>query len=1275
MSREQSRTDGGVLPPRAGGSTPASGPPPTGRPEPALAPVTPTDQQRAAIETAGSLIVRAGAGSGKTDVLARRYVRLVCDGNGAGDDSPAGGDEVSGGGPLPVDAVLAVTFTDKAAAQMRTRIRQLVAERLAAAEPGACRERMLRVQRGLSGARISTIHALAAGLLKAHPLESGVEPGAAVLDEIEAVTWVEHETRRTLLAALRAGDDDVRRGAAEWGFARAAHGTGLVGIVCEALAAVARQGMVPADLEAALARQEVAAREAADDLRRDVARLVALVDAWVAVPRSVTRGTAVKDGAKVDSFVERWPAWRAQLVAFDAEAPVAALLALRDPVGAVPRAWRKGEAWAMFTELLQFKLESGTPRFRGAIPAAYGLCRSLPLARALARVVMRTARALDAAKRRDSVLTFDDLIAGARALLARHPTLATRAGTGVRVILVDEFQDTDPAQVDLLQRLAAGAELFAVGDEKQSIYRFRGAEVRLFAELHQRLGREVALADNFRAVPALVAFVNGLAARILEPPQAGAGAWWVRWTPDQRLRARRPVVHTATPAVRLKSLANAVGEGGAELRAAAVRALEARVVAATIQDLRREGRRYGEIAVLLPALTQVKAYEYALRRFAVPYEVVKGRGFFQCQEIRDLVSLLAAVVDPEDGVALAGVLRSPLFGVSDETLFQLVHGPAGARLTRRFIAAEGFGELPPAIAAQLRAARDLLITLRAGRDRRPIAELLAHALAATGYESVLVGQLQGEQKIANVRKLIEQARTFQRRRCCTLREFVAQMRRLLDGEPRESEAPLHGASQKAVQVMTIHQAKGLEFPVVILADLGREMRRDHRSPVVVDARYGTLVVPAFGSGRYRLPHRLVEAWRQQNLDRDAAERARLLYVACTRARDLLVLCEGKGKRGFLFAGADPASGGTTPQRRPSNRGASGVAASVGASNWCHQLWCFLGREAMAAFVAGDAERITLEVPGEGADGEVVAVAVEVEKSAALLGRVHPPEHDPVAEGIAAALATVPGPSERAHAARVFGFRPPPATELVVSPTTLVDFVRCPCQFFNRHVLALPETRGLGIGRAGDPVRLGTAAHAALETIDLACSPAERAGAVTTALAGARGLSDGERVEIGCDLIAALARWANADRDLVVLGRELPFCLPLAGAPRLFIRGRIDLVAARGTRLVVRDYKYARPAPDDDAYRVQVEIYALAVAAAHPGRAVDAEIEYLRGAGERVGAALDLPAARERLCRVGTDLAAALAAGDASAFPKAYAVPTPCRALGCAFISRCFAALR
>ena len=1232
--------------------------------------VTPTEQQRAAIEAAGSLVVRAGAGSGKTDVLARRYVRLVTEGDGAVAQRPAAG-ELPRTDPLPVDAVLAVTFTDKAAAQMRTRIRALVAERLAAVEAGERRDRLLRVQRQLSGARISTIHALAAGLLRAHPVESGVDPGTPVLDEIEAAAWLERETRRAILAALRAGDDDVRRATAAWGFGRGANGPGLVGIVRDVLTALARQGMVPADLATALARQEAVAVEAAGDLRRDVVTLVAIVDGWAAMPRVAVRGGAAKDAARVASFIERWPAWRAGLLVFDAGAPLPALLELRDIVTALPRAWRKGDTWAAFNGLLQFTRARGTPRFHGAIPAAYGLCRSLPLARALTRVVVRIERALQAAKRREGVLTFDDLVSGARALLAQHPALAARAAAGVRAVLVDEFQDTDPTQVDLLRQLAAGADLFVVGDEKQSIYRFRGAEVRLFAEMRERLGRELPLADNFRAVPALVAFVNGLAARLFEPLRVDVGAWWVRWTPDQRLRARRSAA-PAPPAVRLKSLVNAIGDGDAALRAAAARALEARVVAATIEDLRREGRCYGEIAVLLPALTQVKTYEYALRRFVVPYEVVRGRGFFQCQEIRDLVNLLAAVVDPEDGVALAGALRSPLFGLSDETLFELVHGPAGTRLTGRFTRADSFGELSPETAGRIRVARDLLITLRAARDRWPIAELLARALTATDYESVLLGQFQGEQKVANVRKLIEQARVFQRRRCCTLREFVAQVRRLLDGELREPEAPLHGTSRNVVHVMTIHQAKGLEFPVVILADLGREPPREQQAAVVVDAHYGVLAVPVFGSGRYRLPHRLVEAWRQQDLDRGAAEHARLFYVACTRARDLLVLCEGKGKRGFLFTDDDCADGGRPAAAGPDACGTDGVMAEAPPSNWCKQLWRFVGREAMAAFVAGDAERIALNAPGVDADGEPFSVAVEVEKSAALLDRVRPPARDAVAESVAAALSAAPGGAENAHAARVLGFRPAPVAELVVSPTVLVDFVRCPRQCFNRQVLALPETGALGGTHVGDPVRMGVAVHAALERLDLACAPGERAGVVASALARARGLSDGERAEIAGVLCAALGRWADADRDLVILGRELPFCLPLTGTPRLFIRGRIDLVAARGMRLVVRDYKYARSAPDGEAHRVQVETYALAVAAAHPGRAIDAEIEYLRGAGERIAVRIDLAVAKERVRRIGTELAAAFAAGDASAFPKAYAAPTACRALGCAFVPRCFA---
>ena len=1234
-----------------------------------------TPQQRAAVESAGSVVVRAGAGSGKTAVLVARYVRLVC-GDTATDARRA--EDAAPPVPLDVAQVLAVTFTEKAAAEMRARIRAALAARIADAVDGD-RARLLRTQRALASARIGTIHALAASLLRAAPLESGTRPDATVLDEIDGPAYVEREVRRILLARLRDGDDDVRLCADAWGFG-SNDSAGLVSVVCDVLAETARRGVALATLVAALERQRVAAAGATSALRDDTARLIALVEGWLGGVAGTRRPTAAAVAA-MTTFRERWPQWRARLAGLHVADDVAALLALRDFPSAASRVFRQRPEWRLCADLLTLKPQDGTPRFGGTIAAAFGCARALPLAEACTRVVIAVDAALSASKRRDGVLTFDDLISGARRLLAEHGAAARIVGD-VRAVLVDEFQDTDPAQVDLVRRVAAGgAELFVVGDEKQSIYRFRGAEVQLFAAMRSELGRELSLTDNFRSRPPLLAFVNGLAARLFAP-RADDPPWRVRWSAAQALGACRPSADEdetagpdgtrSTPArrplVRVVSLVNQIGAGDSDMLAAPARALEGRVVAATITDLLAAGRwRPGDVAVLLPALTQVKAYEFALRRWAIPYEVVRGRGFYQCQEVRDLMHLLSAVADPDDGVALAGVLRSPLFGLSDATLERLAAPPA--TLTWRFTSDEPFGDLEDAESSRAGAARDLLRDLRLAHARVPVSELLARVVDATRLEAVLLGQFHGLQKVANVRKLIACARVLEEDRFVGAAEFVARARRFLDGESREPEAPRLGSDVDAVQVMTVHQAKGLEFPVVIVADLGREAPRDYRSPVLVDAEHGLLATATFGAGRHRLPHRLIEAWRRDDQDRADAERARLLYVACTRARDVLILSEGKGRRAALTADA----------------GESGAERD---RTWCEQIWSFLGRDMMATFVAGSVERTVVEVRGQGADGVVIPVAVEIEKSTALLTRVAPPARDDGAERVARALEETPNADDAAAVARLVAARRGTPGALVLSPTALADWERCPRQFWYRHVRGVPETSGERAARggggeaasmpgasAGVAVRRGLAAHAALEVLDFAVAADARAEAVARALAGARDLDAAARAEVAGDLVAALARMAAEDADLCVHGREMPFCLPVSGAPEIFVRGRIDLLGERRGRVLVRDYKYAAPTDDIDAYRVQLETYALAAATAYPDQPVDAEIAWLRAPGGRVTRAIDVAAARAAAQQRGARLAAALAARTASAFPLAFAAPSACRAIACAFVGRCFPARR
>src|SRR5206468_698184 len=246
------------------------------------------------------------------------------------------------------------------------------------------------------------------------------------------------------------------------------------------------------------------------------------------------------------------------------------------------------------------------------------------------------------------------------------------------------------------------------------------------------------------------------------------------------------------PAVRLVTFVHEHDQR--ELRAAEARELEARVLAGVVERLHAEdGIRYGDIAVLLRAFTEVKTYENALRRRELPYYVVKGRGFFQCQEVSDVVSLLAAILDPEDAVALAAALRSPLFALDDDTLWRLARPPDADRpsLPRRFRAAEGFADLPEQAAA-LGAVRDLLLA------------------------------------------------------------------------PREPEAALVAEQDDVVRLMTIHQAKGLEFRAVVVPDLGRGPKADNRMPALDDA-LGVVGGPIDASGRVVTGHLGLEEHRQKEL--------------------------------------------------------------------------------------------------------------------------------------------------------------------------------------------------------------------------------------------------------------------------------------------------------------------------------------------------------------------------------------------------------------------------
>src|SRR5262245_53691079 len=576
-----------------------------------------TPEQAEAVGVEGSAVVRAGAGSGKTTVLASRMLHLI-------------GPDDSGAPPVrPVDSVLAITFTEKAAAETRGRIHKLVAARIAAST-GDRRRQWERLRGELVGARISTIHAFCARLLREHPLEAGIDPRVTILDEQAARAWNERAIEEELTARVRRSDGAAtalvvhRRG-----LAGGRAGDGAVATVARLLGRLLVSGRDGVWLAEALRRQQAmvpASRQA----------LMAAVEQLREVVRAVL--TSGRRSTVRDRLSDRWPRCddlldRMQRVEVDLDL---------------------GPLRTLCTDMGKLKarlapaLESGGGRLRGTIVEEYHFLTALPLTADVSALLGTLAQELRRRKQREGVLTFDDLVFEADRLLAEHAAVATACARGLDAILVDEFQDTDAVQASVVRRLAqanAACRVFVVGDEKQSIYRFRGADVRVFNEMRTTLGTELNLGTNFRSVPGILAVVNAIAAHTMRVPPAGDAERWTVFDPTHRLLPARSA-DGAGPAVRFVSLLPV--RAGRQLNAAAVRELEARALAGILHDMhRRAGRtmRWREIAVLFRSLVPVKAYEHALRKHGIPYYVVKGRGFFQCQEVRDVVSFLALVAD------------------------------------------------------------------------------------------------------------------------------------------------------------------------------------------------------------------------------------------------------------------------------------------------------------------------------------------------------------------------------------------------------------------------------------------------------------------------------------------------------------------------------------------------------------------------------------------------------------------------------------------------------
>ena len=1176
--------------------------------------------------------VSAGAGTGKTTALVELLLRLV------GGDTPAG--------PCEPDQVVAITFTERAGAELSGRLASALAEGIRKAEEGgdAVRaDRLAAALRRLPGMAVGTIHGFAARLLREHALEAGVDPDFDVLEAEGAEELLADAARGAALGALDVGDPMVQALAAGHGGV-----AGLASLAAGLLRERATRGLTgptegaagdPAAVEAARAELAAAARD-----------LVQL-GAQAATP----------SGCKAVAALE------ASLLALPpAAAPSMADAARRAALADALKGWRPGKSEPPQLRAARERLRAAAD----ALPARTAELLAAPQAGALAALVDQAGRRYAAAKQAVRALDFDDLLVRARDLLRDAPAVRRALRERTRVLLVDEYQDVNGLQAEILEYLAAtgsrtvggggvgddplGGEgapplLVAVGDAKQSIYRFRGADVGVFAALLERLGagrggRVLHLRENHRSTAPVIELVNDVLSR-------SAGTLGVPFGDEDRLRAVRD--GGARPGA---ELLEDEGERSAEER----RGREARALARRIQEMvsgdagvawaergpdgvaRSRPPRFGDVAILFRRLTQVAGYERALRDAGIPFRLARGGGFYRAPEVRDLGELCASLADPGDEIAWAALLRSPLCGISDGSLLLLA--PAGlARLARvepsQLVASLNRawrGQGPPDEGARLLRFLETWQRLLPLRHRLDVADLAARAADELDLEAALLASPDGERRARNLRKVLDLARRAAARGDGA-GALAARLRRLARLPQREPEADLE--SEDAVALLSVHQAKGLEWPVVVIPDLAGRPPPARVRALLDEA--GRVCVGFFDlAAEEHHATASLRRVREGSGRADSAESRRLLYVALTRARDHLVL-SGAGDGGSAGSWAEVVreSSADLLRRLP----ADGVLADG---------------------VPADG------VPADGAPAESVA-------------------RSPISQGgLGDAGATAePGgaggdPGVAAPASPLRLRPPPPEPAQRVPVTALAEYARCPRRhWFGRH-MALPEPRGLrGDDDADRATERGTLAHALLSEVDLLEPPRQRR-ALLAASATRRGrdpaspgvrriLRDVERF-LEADEGQRLTAWERSG----VLRREVPFLLRLGGEGGgvCYLDGAIDVLAEEGGELWVVDFKYAVLRPGAaDRHRLQLLAYALAAGRAIPGRRVRAELWFLRGGG-----VVEVTPSTAELARFEAD--APRLAREAARAERRDATPAAlgrdearCRAEGCGWVGRCHAA--
>lgn len=817
----------------------------------------PNDEQMAAILAIDcNVSVSAGAGSGKTKVLVERFLHIL------EQDLP----DYQATGKLQLDAgnILAITFTRKAAGEMKERVRKSIEQRLSKGkEVNGFWHKQLE---SLNRAQISTIHGLCSRILRENPVEACLDPAFVVAEEFDSVEFLENCLDRYLRRELQQQNAAISKLVVVYGI------SGLIRLLGDIVPSI-DDITAEIDLQKPY-RDSISAEPEFKDRICQLIRDIILNRKDLASKTSKT-GKALELMAEmleeICQAIKQSPADFSKLD--EARSGMQARGGLKDYFD---------EINTLRTTLENIAVDKAALEL---LPCWQEFLTSF------SSFVREQKQELD-------MLNYDDLENYTVELLQSRAEVRRKYQERYHYIMVDEFQDTNDRQRQLIYLLCGddaekleGQKLFVVGDPKQSIYRFRGADVSVFARVRREIeasgGKNLLLNTNYRTVDKILLAVNS-AFRLLMGVDKDKDVYY------EKLANYKTGVEV--PQMLLVEYDKECGKSKFQVEAEAV----AMAIEAYHEGRDYEGKQllapkvpYGKMAILLRAMTHSEDLAVALQARGIPYEIVDGKGFYECQEVLDMLNLLTALANRFNSLELAGVLRSPYFGLNDETLTKLFLQKAACLWDA--LQGANADDFPAEQWVLVTRAAKILHALREQASLFAMPELWQGVWEQLAVDAVLSLQEHGANKLANVKKLRQLALEYSLQRNATLADWLDYVKRLRAAEARETTANLDAAD--AVQIMTIHKSKGLEFGTVFLPYLNSNTQAD-TSEIKYLSCVGLGIKAPNPEGILQNTN-ILQKVKEEDKKLDLEERKRQLYVAMTRAEDRLIMtgiAEGKREK-------------------------------------------------------------------------------------------------------------------------------------------------------------------------------------------------------------------------------------------------------------------------------------------------------------------------------------------------------------------------------------------